>query len=85
MHCPEASQYADERPENGLEIRVYPGKNAEFTLYEDAGNGYGFEKGEYAVTKFRWKENEKKLIKEKREGSYPGMGEELPFRVVVVE
>lgn len=78
-------QYADERPENGLEIRVYPGKNAEFTLYEDAGNGYGFEKGEYAVTKFRWKENEKKLIKEKREGSYPGMGEELPFRVVVVE
>ena len=78
-------QYADERPENGLEVRVYPGKNAEFTLYEDAGNGYGFEKGEYAVTKFWWKENEKKLIKEKREGSYPGMGEELPFRVVVVE
>lgn len=78
-------QYADQKPEKGLELRVYPGKDTEFSFYEDAGNGYGFEQGEYAVTKFCWKEKEKNLIKEKREGSYPGMGEELPFRVVIME
>ncbi len=36
----------------GQDIRllVYAGKSASYTFYEDAGDGYGYEKGEYCLT-----------------------------------
>ena len=35
---------------NDLEIYIFPGKSNSFTLYEDAGDGSGFESGEYVQT-----------------------------------
>ena len=57
----EGLQYADQKPEAPLELRVYPGANGEFTLYEDAGDGYGYENGEYELTEFKWDDAEKTL------------------------
>jgi alpha-D-xyloside xylohydrolase len=57
-----------------LEIRVYPGSDASFLLYEDAGDGYGYERGEYATTSMDWKEASRQLEIGERSGSYPGMG-----------
>lgn len=31
-------------------LMVYAGKSASYTFYEDAGDGYGYEKGEYCLT-----------------------------------
>ncbi len=42
-------------------LKVYPGADCEYILYEDAGDGYGYEKGEYTCTAFYWKECEKQL------------------------
>ena len=47
--------------EGELEYRVYEGKDAAFALYEDAGDGYGYERGEYRITALEWKEKEKRL------------------------
>lgn len=47
--------------EGELEYRVYEGKDAAFTLYEDAGDGYGYERGEYRIIVLEWKEKEKRL------------------------
>lgn len=44
------------------ELTVYAGADGRFTLYEDAGDGYGYEKGEYVLTELTWKEKEKKLF-----------------------
>lgn len=44
-----------------IEYRVFPGADGEFTLYTDAGDGYGYEKGEYTLTRVRWCEKEQKL------------------------
>ncbi len=44
-----------------LEYRVYKGKDAEFLLYEDAGDGYGYERGEYTLKRIRWNESDGKL------------------------
>ena len=44
-----------------IEYVVFPGKDAEFTLYEDEADGYGYEKGEYKFTTVRWNEAEQKL------------------------
>ena len=44
-----------------IELRIYPGANGVFELYEDAGDGYEYENGEYRVTRFQWEEAAGKL------------------------
>ena len=55
------------RPDK-LYIHVYPGKDAEFNLYEDDYYTYAYEKGEYAITKITLKDNVLTIYP--REGSY---------------
>ena len=50
----EGLQYAGQKPDKPLEIRVYPGADGAFDLYDDAGDGYGYERGEYTVTRLAW-------------------------------
>ena len=45
-----------------LTFNVYSGQNATFSLYEDAGDGYGYEKGEYQFTELKWIEQEQKFL-----------------------
>ena len=52
----EGLQYADQEPERPLEIHVWRGANGAFDLYDDAGDGYGYEQGEYTLTCLRWDE-----------------------------
>ena len=35
-------------------VRVYPGADAKFTLYQDDGNTYAYEKGESSITSLQW-------------------------------
>ena len=42
-------------------LRIYPGKDAEFLYYEDTGDGYGYEKGNYSLTRINWHENTKQV------------------------
>ena len=44
-----------------IEYVVFPGKDADFVLYEDEADGYGYEKGEYKFTKIHWNDAEQKL------------------------
>lgn len=37
-----------------LEIRVYPGADGEFELYQDDGDGYGYEAGDCTTTTMHW-------------------------------
>ena len=56
-----------------LEWIVFPGSDGAFTLYEDAGDGYGYEKGEVAEISLRWDDRERTLHIGARQGSYPSM------------
>ena len=47
-----AVQYATEKSWDDLEIRVYPGANATFILYEDENDNYNYEKGVYSTITF---------------------------------
>ena len=47
-----------------ITYRVFPGADAAFTLYEDAGDGYGYEQGEYKKTHIRWDDKEQELYTE---------------------
>ncbi len=66
--------YINER-EHDYIIRVFPGGDAEFSLYEDDGYSYGYENGEFAQTLFELKDNGEEgcsLTVYPREGSFPG-------------
>ncbi|HNX05624.1 MAG TPA: glycoside hydrolase family 31 protein, partial [Opitutales bacterium] len=76
--------YADENPDGPLQIRVYPGADATFTLYEDEGDNYNCENGAYARTLISWNDAEKTLTIGERDGSFPGMAEKRKISVVIV-
>jgi alpha-D-xyloside xylohydrolase len=78
-------QYATERPAAPLEIRIYPGADARFTLYEDDNETYDYEKGRYATCELVWHDATRTLSVGARKGGYPGMVGKREFNVVVVE
>ena len=77
-------QYSNEKPEDPIELRVYPGANANFTLYEDEGDSYRYEKGVSATIPFTWDNARKTLTIGPRRGEFPGMLKERTFNVVWV-
>ncbi len=77
-------QYATEKKWDDLEIRVYPGANGKFTLYEDENDNYDYEKGVYSTITFTWDDAKKALIINNRKGTFPGMLNERKFRIVKV-
>ena len=64
-------EYADESPAP-VEILVYPGADTSFTLYQDAGDGYAYEKGDFSTQVFTWDEKAQRLKQGKRVGRYNG-------------
>ena len=77
-------QYASEKKWDNLEIRIYPGADGEFTLYEDENDNYNYEKGLYSTITFTWDDSKKALTIKDRKGSFPGMLGERKFNIVSV-
>jgi len=74
--------YADAPAEGPLELRVYPGRDGAFLLYDDAGDGYGYENGEYALLRLCWDDHGSLLTISGREGHYPGVAASTRLRIV---
>ena len=64
-------QYSSEKPWDELEVLVYTGADGSFTLYEDEGDGYGYESGAFSTIEFSLKDGV--LSIGRRSGSFPGM------------
>lgn len=45
-------------------VRIYPGADADFTLFQDDGTTYAYERGEAKITRLHWKNTERKLTHE---------------------
>jgi alpha-D-xyloside xylohydrolase len=74
--------YAGEKPDTPLELRVYGGADGTFTLYEDDGDTNGYEKGQYSEIPIAWHDGARRLTIGARKGSFPGMAAERTFHVV---
>jgi len=77
-------QYASEKPADPIELRVYPGADGSFTLYEDEGDNYEYEKGVYATIALHWDDARRRLTIDARQGEFPGMLMTRLFDVVIV-
>ena len=77
-------QYTGEKPADPLTVYVYSGANGAFTLYEDQGATYDYEKGAYTQIPMQWNEANGTLTVGRRQGSFPEMPKEREFRIVLV-
>ena len=78
-------EWSDEKPADKMTLLVYAGADAQFTLYEDDGLSYGYEKGQYSTIDIRWNDEGRVLTLGKREGAYPGMLQSRTFCVKVID
>jgi alpha-D-xyloside xylohydrolase len=77
-------QYATEKVANPLEIRIYPGADGSFTLYDDEGENYNYENGQFSTIDLNWNDVDKTLIIGSIKGEFPGMLKERTFNIVLV-
>ncbi len=77
-------EWSTEKPADPIEIRIYPGADGDFTLYEDENDNYDYAKGQHATIKLHWDDTAKILTFGAREGTFPGMPEKHTFNVVIV-
>ncbi len=67
-----------------LQIRIYAGKDADFQLYEDAGDGYAYENGARATIQMHWNDRRKTFSIGDRAGNFRGMPQKHVFHIVLV-
>lgn len=77
-------QYSTEKSADPVELRVYPGADGAFTLYEDEGDGYRYEDEVYSTIPMTWDDKARTLTIGARRGAFPGMLKERLFRIVLV-
>lgn len=77
-------QYATEKKWDDLEIRIYPGADGTFVLYEDENDNYNYEKGAYSEINFNWNEAKKQLTLSGKKGKYNGEINNRKFKLVLV-
>jgi alpha-D-xyloside xylohydrolase len=77
-------QYASQKSADTLEVRIYKGAYGKFDLYEDQGDNYSYEKGNYTIVPFKWDEQRQVLTIGERQGNYPNCLKKRIFNVVFV-
>ena len=77
-------QYTGEKAADPLTVYVYAGANGAFTLYEDQGTTYDYEKGAFSLIPIKWDDASGTLTIGRRQGSFPQMLKERTVRAVLV-
>lgn len=60
LPCTEFAQSTEELDQM-LDVRIYTGGDGKFTLYEDGGDGYDYEQGEFCATVLSWNEADRRF------------------------
>ena len=78
-------QWSDEKKPELIDLYVYAGKDGSYTLYEDEGTNYNYEKGKYAVIDFKYDDARKLVTIGARKGSFDGMLQKRRFNIILVD
>ena len=77
-------EYTGQDKNPPLTVTVYGGADGSFILYDDDGETYGYESGEYEEIRLDWNDREGRLTISARNGAYPGMPESRELHIVRV-
>ena len=75
-------QYAADKADAPIELHIYPGADATFTLYEDDGQTNDYEQGKCSRITFTWNDAAQSLTINPRKGAFVGMPATRTFIVV---
>jgi alpha-D-xyloside xylohydrolase len=78
----DAGQHTEELVNASWEIRIYPGADGKYVVYEDEGTNYHYEKGQYSTFQMEWNDAKRELTLHPRQGSFPGMRTGRTLRIV---
>jgi alpha-D-xyloside xylohydrolase len=76
-------QYATEKKWDNLILKIYPGSDADFVLYEDEFDNYNYEKGDFTEIPMHWNDKSRTLTIDTRKGKYKGMIENKNFTIIL--
>lgn len=79
------AQHTNDKTDAPLEIRVYPGANGSYTLYDDEGDNYNYEKGKYSTILLEWNDEKQELTLNARDGNFDGMLQKRVMKIVKVK
>jgi hypothetical protein len=77
-------QYVAEKPADTISLKIYPGANGSFELYEDEGDNFNYEDNIKSTISFSWNDQGKTLSIGKRQGEFPGMLKERKIKIMLV-
>ena len=77
-------QYANQKQPDTIELRVYPGADGSFNLYEDEGDNYNYESGSFATIPISYNNTSGVVTIGNRMGTFPGMLTNRIFNIVFV-
>jgi len=77
-------QHADGCANGALEVRIYPGADATFKLFEDDGKSASYKNGQATTIEFAWKEEQGVLVLGRQNGHFPGMAKVRHVSIVWV-
>lgn len=77
-------QYVGEKPADPITLFVYAGADGAFTLYEDQGTTFDYEKGAFAQIPIQWNDKTGTLTLGERSGEYDGMLTSRTFDIALV-
>lgn len=78
-------QFVAEKPAGVITLYVYAGSNGTFTLYEDEGTNYNYEKGAFSTIPFWYNEANRTLTIGEKKGTFAGMLSRRKFNIVWVD
>jgi len=78
-------QYAEDKPGAELEIRIYAGKNGKFTIYDDEGDTYNYQKGKHTTFEIIWNDKQRMVTISDRKGYFDGMQKNQRLNLVLVK
>jgi alpha-D-xyloside xylohydrolase len=76
-------QFATEKKWDNLTVKIYPGADSDFVLYEDEFDNYNYEKGNYTEVPFHWNDKSKTLTIDARKGQYKDMIDKRNFNLIL--
>ena len=76
-------QATADRDWSHLELRVFPGADGSFTLYEDDGETYAYEQGQYTEIPMTWNDRQRTLTIGKQQGQFAGAIQQRQFTIIL--
>lgn len=77
-------EYTDQKSADPIKIYVYAGRNGSFTLYEDEGTNYNYEKGAYSTIPLTYNDKTRTFTFGNRQGQFKGMSYHRTFKIVLI-